>query len=59
MRIEVKLERLIMDAFPAITEEDSPIVDGVHLEVWSGTLANLVSSILRETSPGYTPYQEA
>ncbi len=58
MRIEVRLERLIMDAFPSITEEESPAVGGVPVEVWSGKLANLVVAILKETKPSYRSYQD-
>ena len=58
--IEVKLEQLIMDAFPIIKVEKPSIgLGGVPVEIWSGTLADLVSDILKETRPDYRPYQDA
>ena len=57
MRIEVKLEQLIMDVFPSIMEEEPKLgLDGIPVEVWSGKLADLVVEILKETRPEYRPY---
>ena len=58
-KLEVTLERLIMASFPVITEEETtPGLDGVPVEVWSGKLADLVTAILGETTPGYQTYRE-
>ena len=60
MRVEVKLEQLIMDAFPVIKVEEPSIgLGGVPVEIWSGKLADLVTAILKETSPSYITYQDA
>ncbi|KKM79035.1 hypothetical protein LCGC14_1353990 [marine sediment metagenome] len=59
MRVEVKLERLIMDAFPIIMEEEYSLgLDEVPVEAWSGRLADLVTAILKMTAPDYRTYQD-
>ena len=49
MRLEVRIEQLIIDRFPVITTLSTG---------WSGNLADLVTAILKETTPEYITYQD-